>query len=202
MLTRLEEALGALDQPSMDGINTYLASWAAPQVGLKVALSGLGGDERFGGYRTFRDTRRAARLAARARWVPGPLRSATRPLAERLFAAFIPPDAARKAAQVWDAPRQPPHAYFFARTLFPLPDLERLMQPYLRASVIAADGITLVPTWLGWLLLCAGQATRFDSMTAVTWLQLRPYLASPLLRDTASVTLRRSLCTPLSPSAP
>src|SRR6266581_4175344 len=133
------------------------------------------------------------RLAGMARLVPGPLRSATRPLAERLFAAFLSPDAARKAAAVWDAPRQPPHPYFFARTLFPLPDLDRLMQPHLRASVIGADGITLMPTWLGWLMLCAGQATRFDSMTAVTWLELRTYTTSTLLRDTDSVSMSRSL---------
>ncbi len=50
-----------------------------------------------------------------------------------------------------------------------------------------------MPTWLGWLMLCAGQATRFDSMTAVTWLELRTYMASTLLRDTDSVSMSRSL---------
>jgi len=49
MVARLDEALAALDQPTMDGINTYFVSWAARQVGLKVALSGLGGDELFAG---------------------------------------------------------------------------------------------------------------------------------------------------------
>src|SRR5467141_3291144 len=37
VLSRLDEALAALDQPTMDGINTYFVSWAAKEVGLKVA---------------------------------------------------------------------------------------------------------------------------------------------------------------------
>jgi asparagine synthase (glutamine-hydrolysing) len=43
-----------IDQPSFDGVNTYLVSKAAKDGGLTVALSGLGGDELFGGYGTFR----------------------------------------------------------------------------------------------------------------------------------------------------
>src|SRR5207302_8939508 len=67
MLRRLHEAVAALDQPSMDGVNTYFVSWGSREVGLKVALSGRGGDELFGGYTTFAQVPRLERLATIAR---------------------------------------------------------------------------------------------------------------------------------------
>ncbi len=54
-LADLPKILTAMDQPSIDGINTWFVSKAARELGLKVALSGLGGDELFGGYPSFRD---------------------------------------------------------------------------------------------------------------------------------------------------
>ena len=53
LLQSLPSALSAMDQPTMDGINTYLISRSAHEVGLKVVLSGLGGDGLFGGYPSF-----------------------------------------------------------------------------------------------------------------------------------------------------
>ena len=47
--------LDAMDQPSVDGVNTWFVSKAAKEAGLKVALSGLGGDELLAGYPSFRD---------------------------------------------------------------------------------------------------------------------------------------------------
>ena len=50
----LPRILEAMDQPSIDGINTWFISKAAHELGLKVAVSGLGGDELFGGYPSFK----------------------------------------------------------------------------------------------------------------------------------------------------
>src|SRR5262249_33271410 len=63
----LPKILDAMDQPTIDGINTWFVSKAAHELGLKVAISGLGGDELFGGYPSFRDVP----LWVRALAVPG-----------------------------------------------------------------------------------------------------------------------------------
>ena len=74
-LPALAEAwLAGQDQPSMDGLNTYVISHAIRQIGLKVALSGLGGDELFGGYPLFADLPRMYRAVRGLRGVPRPLR--------------------------------------------------------------------------------------------------------------------------------
>ena len=193
MLARLDEAVAALDQPTMDGVNTYFVSWAAREAGLKVALSGIGGDELFAGYDTFSNSRRLSRLIRTARFLPAPLRRATAGLLSRIIAWRSSPDAGRKAAAAWAAPDALPSPYFFARTLFPPGELAKLTEPRFRPSTVAADGVTLEPTWLGWLERTAAEASKLEPMSATAWLELRNYMASTLLRDTDSVSMSRSL---------
>ncbi len=54
VLEDLEKIFDFMDQPTIDGVNTYFVSKAANNFGLKVVLSGLGGDELFGGYPSFK----------------------------------------------------------------------------------------------------------------------------------------------------
>jgi asparagine synthase (glutamine-hydrolysing) len=190
---RMEEVLGSLDQPSMDGVNTYFVSWAAREVGLKVALSGLGGDELFAGYPTFESVPKLEMLAAIARFFPRGIRQVTRGWARGALGASMTRDAAAKAAAAWGDSGRLPHAYFFARALFAPEDLRALIEPRFRPSSIAADGTTLEPTWMGWLQRAADEARRMEPAGAVSWLEMRCYMASTLLRDTDSVSMARSL---------
>ena len=193
MLSRLDEAVSALDQPSMDGINTYFVSWAARQVGLKVALSGLGGDELFAGYPSFTTAAKLARLESTARLLPGPFRRVSSPLLTTLFARGSSPDAVKKISDAWQMPDVFPHAYFFTRVLFPPSDLHRLTDPLFHSSHIGPDGVSLYPTWLAWLQRTADQSRPMEPIAAISWLEMRTYLNSTLLRDTDSVSMARSL---------
>ena len=52
-LDMIPDALDFMDHPSGDGLNTYVVSRKTREAGVKMALSGLGGDELFGGYSVF-----------------------------------------------------------------------------------------------------------------------------------------------------
>ena len=92
----LPKILDAMDQPTIDGLNTWFVSKAARELGLKVAISGLGGDELFGGYPSFRDIPLCVRALAVPGRIPG-LGDACAAAVDRLlvdFSRFANPKAA------------------------------------------------------------------------------------------------------------
>ena len=102
-------------------------------------------------------------------------------------------DAARKAVAAWTDPDMLPHPYFYARALFPPGQLKQLIEPRFRPSSVGSDGVTLEPTWLGWLDRTASEAGKMEPVAGTAWMEMRCYMASTLLRDTDSVSMARSL---------
>jgi asparagine synthase (glutamine-hydrolysing) len=108
------EALDHQDQPSVDGVNTYIVTKAVRRAGISVVLSGLGADEVFLGYGNQRGFRALDLVSAVARTLPAPALGA---LSSAIASRGGYP--AMKAAAFLLSPLSQRHAYAALRGLFP-----------------------------------------------------------------------------------
>jgi asparagine synthase (glutamine-hydrolysing) len=175
-----EQLLAAMDQPSIDGVNTWFVAQAAASQGIKVALSGLGGDELFASYPSFADLPRIRNLARPfARWpaVGKSLRRATLPLLSR----FTSP----KYAGLLEYGGTLGGAYLLRRALY---------MPWELGQVLDADLARQ-----GWQdLQCRTQldataAGIGQDRLAVSALEMSWYMRQQLLRDSDWASMAQSL---------
>ena len=177
----IDKLISSCDQPTGDGVNTYYASQAAREGGVKVALSGLGGDELFGGYPSFRV------IPALARWLPlwlrlpAPLRSR---LADRVGSGGT---RARKLSDMLRSARDAHELAALQRRVFPEARRRSLLAPEVIAQV---EGASPFHPRLGALRADVGARDLFSLVSA--W-ETSTYMADVLLRDSDVMSMRHSL---------
>jgi asparagine synthase (glutamine-hydrolysing) len=180
-LTEIDAGLAAMDQPSADGLNTFFVARAAREAGLTVALSGLGGDEVFAGYASFRtfgrllSAGRAARLA--------PTRAIRALLDANTFNGL--PNRWKKLGSALACRGDLASTYTVLREMF---------SPRQRRQLLAAD-LPSGPsgTEIPGALARAPRAGALDAVNALSALELSNYLRNTLLRDTDSLSMASSL---------
>lgn len=187
----LPRLLAAMDQPSIDGVNTWFVSKAARELGLKVAVSGLGGDELFGGYPSFREIPRWVRLLALPARIPG-----LGDLFQRIFSAHgRQPAAGSRLPAAHLSPKFAgllkyggtyPGAYLLRRGLFMPWELDALMAPEQARQGLAR----LQPLQAIAAALTPPPRTAFSRVAA---LEAGFYMRNQLLRDTDWASMAHAL---------
>ncbi|HEX7294303.1 MAG TPA: asparagine synthase (glutamine-hydrolyzing), partial [Pyrinomonadaceae bacterium] len=167
LLCELPNALRSFDQPSMDGVNAYVVSKAVKEAQVTVALSGLGGDELFGGYPSFR---RAIKLNSTPR-------SAKRFVKALSTASRFATNGSVRHNKFWQlaASQGTAHdVYRITRQLFNPITVEQLVGCLHRSDT-------------------NGFHASSDPINDISRLELEGYMANTLLRDTDAMSMAHSL---------
>jgi asparagine synthase (glutamine-hydrolysing) len=182
---QIKEAVASIDHPSGDGINTFLISRAVRAAGLKVTLSGLGGDEFFGGYPSFERFARYGHYARAWGRSPEAVRSG---LAAAMRAVGQQSVATEKTAALLESDGTLPEMFPIMRQLFSASQREALLghQRRLQAEQEGDPYVTL-------LARAVAHSADASLMALVSYAEARTYMHDVLLRDTDQMSMRWGL---------
>lgn len=161
-----QQAIAAMDQPTIDGLNMHLICGVARKAGIKVVMSGLGSDELFCGYRTFRSVPRMERFLRF--WSHVPARTA---LGNLVLSGNRQSDVHHKVHALATENGHLVHPYFLARALFTPAQARMLLQSDGEESALFPLRDTLRET------------ADMDPINRVSYLETRCYMLNTLLRD-------------------
>jgi len=183
LIENLSPALASMDQPTVDGINTYMVSRAAKNMGLKVALSGLGGDELFAGYNSFSLVPRLNKIKKILNSLPTGLRKQLSNLASRL----IPPsDKSAKLNHLIKGQYNGAHVYFLYRSLFCEQELGRLFSDPLILKKEITKNFSRTQELID-------SHSGLSPVDLVSYLEMTQYMSTTLLRDADMMSMAHGL---------
>jgi len=175
-----QKILDAMDQPSIDGINTWFVAKAAAQQGLKVALSGIGGDELFGSYPSFKQVprlRKNLHLFGKS-----PLISRAVRIGMQKFSSVLP---SPKYAGLLEYGPTLEGSYLLRRGLFMPWEIDSLMDPEM-----AVEGLQELATLSSLSATIEGVSSE---RLAISALEMQWYMKNQLLRDADWAGMAHSL---------
>ena len=185
LLGQVQQGVAGADHPTGDGINTYVIARAVRAAGLKVALSGMGADELFGGYPSFRRFGTFAEYARVWKYSPRPVRQAMS-FAVRTMAPHTV--SASKAAALIESDGSVSQAYPIMRQLF-LPAQRRA----LLSDVVGEQAALVEDPYVRLLSRALDGDAAPGLMARVSYAESRTYLHDLLLRDTDQMSMRHAL---------
>jgi asparagine synthase (glutamine-hydrolysing) len=183
LIENLIPAIGSMDQPTVDGINTYMISQAAKSMGLKVALSGLGGDELFAGYNSFSIVPRLNKLKKILNIFPIDLRKKFIQLAINVMSSS---DKLTKLNHLIQGQYNGSHVYFLFRSLFCEQELGSLFSdPLLLKNEISKN--------LQRTQELIDSQSQLSTVDTISYLEMSHYMNTTLLRDTDTMSMAHGL---------
>lgn len=176
-------AVAAQDHPSGDGVNTWIVSKAAKEAGLTVALSGVGGDELFGGYPSFRRISVLRKAAPVLSLLPDAVRRAFGTLATRM----LPGVRSEKLADLICTDGSVPEAYPILRRVFSPRQTNELLG---RDHELSGEEYRL---YRNSLRQAFQEHPSTPPLARVSYAEVSCYMRDVLLRDTDQMGMAHSL---------